>query len=217
MTHPLKSQEVCGAAWSPSAGGRPALLATGANDNLCLVWDPRQPSRPLHALNQHQSAVKALAWCPWQPDVLATGGGTSDRTIKFWNSASGSCLNSVDSGSQVSALAWNSEYRELLSAHGFSHNQLTVWSYPKMTKVADLTGHTSRYLARLISMTPMTDHVRCCRILELACSPDGVMVASAAADETIRLWRLWPPQAAKKAKKNALKEAGVLKSQRVIR
>ncbi len=78
------------------------MLATGANDNLALLWDHRQPARPLFCLNQHQSAVKAMAWCPWQQNTLATGGGTSDRTIKFWNASTGNCVNSVDSGSQVS-------------------------------------------------------------------------------------------------------------------
>ena len=42
-------------------------------------------------------------------------------------------------------------------------------------KVADLTGHTSR-------------------VLLLLKSPDGTTVASVAADETIRLWNVWPQQ-----------------------
>jgi len=188
------SQEVCGMAWSPNQ----QLLATGANDNLCLLWDPRLPNEPVHVLNQHQSAIKAISWCPWQQEVLATGGGTSDRAIKFWSAGTGNLLNSVDSGSQVSSLVWNTDYRELLSSHGFSHNQITLWTYPKMAKVADLSGHTSR-------------------ILKTVVSPDGSMVASAAADETIRLWKTWPVQV-KKAKKDAIKEAtGGFKSQRVIR
>ena len=29
---------------------------------------------------------------------------------------------------------WNEEYKELVTGHGFSHNQLTVWKYPAMTK-----------------------------------------------------------------------------------
>lgn len=44
---------------------------------------------------------QALAWCPWQPHILATGGGTADRHIRFWNIFSGAALNSVDTNSQV--------------------------------------------------------------------------------------------------------------------
>jgi cell division cycle protein 20 (cofactor of APC complex) len=51
--------------------------------------------------SQHQAAVKAVSWCPWQPGVLATGGGTADKTIKIWNINSGTLLNSVDAKSQV--------------------------------------------------------------------------------------------------------------------
>lgn len=196
LAHRLEghSQEVCGMAWS--ANGR--YLATGSNDNLVLVWDSRQFTTPLHTLNQHQSAIKALSWCPWQPNVLATGGGTSDRTIKFWNATSGNLIQSVHSGSQVSSLVWNSEYKELISAHGYQHNQLTIWKYPDMTKVSDLKGHTDRVLV----MVP---------------SPDGTTVASAAADETIRLWKVWPPIVKKKVVKNIAKDSGSLLSQRVIR
>lgn len=49
---------------------------------------------------------------------------------------------------------------------------------------------------------------------------DGQIVASAAADETIRLWRVWPEKAEAKSKKvvsSKSKEALGLMSQRVIR
>ena len=46
-------------------------------------------------------SYQAVAWCPWQPNVLASGGGTADRHIRFWNANTGSCLNSVDTNSQV--------------------------------------------------------------------------------------------------------------------
>ena len=53
----------------------------------------------------------------------------------------------------MSSLVWNSQYRELLSGHGYAHNQLTVWSYPTMSKVADLKGHTARVLEVRIHLT----------------------------------------------------------------
>jgi cell division cycle protein 20 (cofactor of APC complex) len=63
--------------------------------------------------------------------VLATGGGTADRCIKFWNGSNGALLNSIDTGSQVCALLWSKHEKELLSSHGFSDNQLCIWKYPR--------------------------------------------------------------------------------------
>ncbi len=76
----------------------------------------------------------------------ATGGGTADRTIRFWNTRTGVCLNSIDTHSQVSSLVWskNSSCREIVSSHGYADNQLTVWKYPSLTKVTELKGHDQR-------------------------------------------------------------------------
>jgi WD40 repeat protein len=80
------------------------LLLLGSNDNLVQLWDQRRPANPVSTLSAHLSTVKAVSWCPWQPKTLATGGGTADRTIKFWNTATGNLLQSVDTGSQVKTL-----------------------------------------------------------------------------------------------------------------
>ena len=72
---------------------------------------------------------------------------------------------------QVCALQWSIHEKELVSSHGFSHNQLILWKVPSMVKVAELTGHTSR-------------------VLHMAQSPDGTTVVSAAADETLRFWKI---------------------------
>ena len=108
-------QEVCGLAWSPDN----KYLASGGNENLLCIWDPTRGSSssggsvnsnvqpnsstvaPLYSFDQHQAAVKALAWCPFQRNVLALGGGTADRMIRIWNVGNGSSVRSVDSGSQV--------------------------------------------------------------------------------------------------------------------
>lgn len=177
------TQEVCGLKWSPNG----SQLASGGNDNLLCVWDaaasgggsattaasgtvPTQA--PRHVLTAHTAAVKALAWCPWQTNLLATGGGTADRHLRFWNAASGVCLNAVDTRSQVCSIVWNPADKELLTSHGFSQNQLTLWKYPSLTRMAELRGHTSR-------------------VLHTALSPDGQTVVSGAADETLRFWNVF--------------------------
>ena len=170
-------QEVCGLKWSRSG----QQLASGGNDNLLHLWDvsmassvqsPGRRTQWLHRLEDHSAAVKGLAWCPFQSNMLASGGGTSDRCIKFWNTHTGACLNSVNTGSQVCALLWSKNDRELLSSHGFDQNQLTLWKYPSMVKMAELTGHTSRvlFMAQVIIFAPYarvahiflcTDVLRC--------------------------------------------------------
>ena len=72
---------------------------------------------------------------------------------------------------QVCALQWSAHDKELVSSHGYSHNQLILWKYPSMVRVAELTGHTSR-------------------VLHMAQSPDGTTICSAAADETLRFWKV---------------------------
>ncbi|GIY65471.1 cell division cycle protein 20 homolog [Caerostris extrusa] len=172
------TQEICGLKWS--LDGR--YLASGGNDNLVNIWTAdvgQNEIQPLHTFTEHQAAVKALAWCPWQQSVLASGGGTADRHIRFWNCALGSSLNAIDTKSQVCAILWSKEYKELISGHGFQNNELIIWKYPSMVKVCELTGHKSR-------------------VLNLAMSPDGTTVVSAGADETLRLWNCFAVDPKKK-------------------
>jgi hypothetical protein len=133
-------------------------------------------------------------------DCMRThSGGTADRTLRFWDTSTGACLNSIDTKSQVSfeaqtietkppartntnqqqqvcSVLWSPHYRELVSSHGYSQNQLCVWKYPSMTKVCELTGHSSRVLHMAMSPdgetgvfsivvlleSPTTIHVRSC-------------------------------------------------------
>jgi hypothetical protein len=47
---------------------------------------------------------------------------------------------------QICSLAWSKNVNELVSTHGYSQNQIVVWRYPSMSKVATLTGHNLRVL-----------------------------------------------------------------------
>ena len=242
--------EVCGLKWSPDN----RQLASGGNDNQLCIWD-LQNSQPSMKFGEHSAAVKAIAWSPHQHGLLASGGGTADRCIRFWNTATQAKLNTIDTGSQVRSiwycivcacvdklvepracvhgvcarsvqaratahatcsthkvaedasfhsmhghsqranaagcqlqraqsinkavrmqvcnLAWSKNVNEIVSTHGYSQNQIIVWKYPTMNKLATLTGHTLR-------------------VLYLAMSPDGQTIVTGAGDETLRFWNVFP-------------------------
>uniref|UniRef100_A0A8C8JDR1 Uncharacterized protein n=1 Tax=Oncorhynchus tshawytscha TaxID=74940 RepID=A0A8C8JDR1_ONCTS len=117
------SQDVCGLKWSPD--GR--YLASGGNDNLVYVWSgvqdgSGQGSSSVHCFSEHQGAVKALAWCPWEHNILASGGGTRDCHIRIWNVNCGSYL----------LFDVCAKLQGIVSSLGYSHNNVVIW-YLKQT------------------------------------------------------------------------------------
>ncbi|KAM0791347.1 hypothetical protein ACM66B_005815 [Microbotryomycetes sp. NB124-2] len=170
--------EVCGLEWRPEiagglSGGGQGLLASGGNDNVVNVWDGRMTTAPKMCKTNHTAAVKALAWCPWNSTLLATGGGTSDKTIHFWNTTTSARLNSLITSSQVTSLVWSPHSKEILSSHGIPDHQLSIWSYPSLTKVVDIPqAHDTR-------------------ILHSCLSPDGSTIATASSDENLKFWKVF--------------------------
>jgi cell division cycle 20-like protein 1 (cofactor of APC complex) len=159
-------------------------LASGGNDNKLFVWNTRSAG-PVQTYSEHLAAVKAIAWSPHQHGLLASGGGTADRRIRFWNTITGRPLQCVDTGSQVCNLAWSKHSSELVSTHGYSQNQILVWKYPSLVQIAKLTGHTFR-------------------VLYLAMSPDGESIVTGAGDETLRFWNVFTKTRSTKETKSAL-------------
>lgn len=164
-------QEVCGLKWSPDG----SQLASGGNDNKLILWSA-ESTQPIAKFSEHKAAVKALAWSPHQKGLLVSGGGTADRTIRFWDTLTSTQLQCIDSNSQVCSLMFSKTSNELVSTHGYSQNQVVIWKYPSLQKVAVLMGHTSR-------------------VLYLAMSADGQSIVTGAGDETLRFWNVFPKSA----------------------
>ena len=145
-------QEVCGLRWNSDSAAQGGLLASGGNDNKVCIWDLRSSRRhagrngagnaeeggaaaqplpagdsPLWKFHEHTAAVKALAWDPHVAGVLATGGGTQDKHIRFWNVQFGNMLSELDTGSQVrpprhSCLPDADLTHRSVTSHGHSHH-----------------------------------------------------------------------------------------------
>ncbi|OMJ79791.1 hypothetical protein SteCoe_20091 [Stentor coeruleus] len=160
-------QEICGLKWSFEGD----QLASGGNDNKLVVWSA-QSVTPLYKFKSHTAAVKAVAWSPHEHGVLVSGGGTTDRTIRTWNTLNGTPVSAVDTQSQVCSLVFSKNYNELVSTHGYSQNQIMLWKHPSMQKIGVFSGHTSR-------------------VLYMAMSPDSQNIVTGAGDETLRFWNLF--------------------------
>ena len=194
--------EVCGLKWRPDG----ELLASGGNDNVVNIWDGRvgdvaegAKGSAKWTKRNHIAAVKvifdyfypackltvpqAIAWCPWQPSLLASGGGTNDATINVWNSTTGARLHSLKTPSQITSILFAPSKKELLTTHGYPTNSIMVHAYPSMERVAEIRdAHDSRVLFSCVG-------------------PAGDVVCTGAGDENLKFWRIWEVASEEKMKK----------------
>ncbi|KAK3902087.1 WD40 repeat-like protein [Staphylotrichum tortipilum] len=88
----------------------------------------------------HGAAVKALAFCPWQDSLLATGGGSNDKCIHFFHTGSGAALASISVSAQVTSLIWSTTRREIAATFGYAQPdhpvRIAVFSWPECRQVA---------------------------------------------------------------------------------
>lgn len=170
--------EICGLSYKSDG----LQLASGGNDNTVMIWDTRT-SMPQWIKRNHNAAVKALSWCPYIPNLLATGGGQTDKYIHFWNSTTGAKMGSINSGSQVSSLHWGQSYnsngvmnREIVATGGNPDNAISVFNYDTKYKVAEINhAHEARI---------------CCSQL----SPDGTVLATVGGDENLKFYKVFEPR-----------------------
>ncbi len=159
--------EICGLSWNSNGW----TLASGGNDNLVNIWDIRSLKDPLLSLQEHRAAVRALGWCPWKSSLLASGGGSGDMRLLVTNVDTGATNLEIHTSSQVCALVWDEEARSILTSHGFSKYQLSLWKYDTAELLYEFLGHRNRILSMI-------------RI------PSTGAVITASADETIRVWNM---------------------------
>lgn len=169
ITH-QHTREVCVLKWNANG----SLLASGGTDEALCLWSMTNRALEKKIESAHRATIKALAWCPLQSNLLASGAGTDDGCIKFWQTHSHTLLDTINTGAQISALRWCESGSQLISAHGYSSNEIVLWRYPTMRPLARLSSHTGR-------------------VLGIALSPDQSTLLSASADETLRYWQIRTP------------------------
>ncbi|KAG5340043.1 hypothetical protein C0989_002979 [Termitomyces sp. Mn162] len=187
-----------------------SMLASSDDLGMVYIWDKRAGKELLEEGTQgpkmrHRAPVKALAWCPWKPDLLATGSIYPEGTIRVWSSSSSSALPTptltIPLNTAVLSLHWSPHCKELLSTHGSSFEPLP----PTRGSVSAATP--SRPLKVL--STPLTNSITVHgypsgrRLLNLTAahmgpvthsclSPNGEDIFTVCSrDETLRKWHVW--------------------------
>ncbi|KAI7354873.1 WD40 repeat-like protein [Hortaea werneckii] len=101
---------------------------TGQGEVLNIT---RGQERHVFTLN---AAVKAIAFAPWQPSLIAAGGGSNDRCIHFFHTLSGAALATIDCHAQVTSLIWSEKRREIVATFGFAQPEhpyrVAVFTWP---------------------------------------------------------------------------------------
>lgn len=197
--------------WSPDG----KYLASGDASGAVQIWDAaackslgegsKKGGRMKHGalvkvistLSPHRSRIhckhQALAWCPWKPELLATGTLSPDGRIRVWNTLetidkSTSPIHTIPMHTAITSLHWSPHCKELLSTHGDSwqdstggfkkhptefSNSITVHSYPSYSRLLSLTAHTSA-------------------IGHSCLSPDGTKIFTICpAEEAMKMWKVW--------------------------
>ncbi|KAM0549096.1 hypothetical protein ACHAPJ_009551 [Fusarium lateritium] len=119
---------------SYTAQMRPLPTTTGTDTVRYLG-----PGVEKHLWN-HDAAVKAIAFCPWRRELVATGGGSNDKCIHFFHTPSGAALATISVSAQVTSLVWSTTRREIAATFGYASPEhpyrVSVFSWPECKQVA---------------------------------------------------------------------------------
>ena len=175
VTFQCDQQQICGI----DVDFKGKQLAIGANNNCGSIWDISDLLKPKKMFHlKHEAAVKAVAFCPWMPNLLATGGGSRDKHIRFWHSKSGTLISKFKTKGQITAVIWSRSKKEILVTFGFGdHNEkndiLSVYSYPSMKLKIKVTAPPDM------------------RILTADISNDFSSICTSISDQSVRIYNVW--------------------------
>jgi meiosis-specific APC/C activator protein AMA1 len=129
---------------SRSSADKPAVnvrnsdnsTASGQGEVLCI---PAGKQKHTFSLN---AACKAITFAPWQPSLIAAGGGSNDRCIHFFHALSGAKLATIDCYAQVTSLVFNPRKREIAATFGFAQPEhpyrIAVFAWPSCSMVVGI-------------------------------------------------------------------------------
>lgn len=166
------SEDICGIKFNPVNSN---IFAVSSNDSNVKIFDLRNLENNISRYNEHNSAVKALAFSPNDENIIITGGGTLDKTIRMWDIFNGETYRTINTYSQVCNLYWNKDYNEIISTHGFSQNHIAMWKGNDLSLIQQYFENYNR-------------------VLYMTHSFDNTKIATLIPSEGIDIWNFFPEQ-----------------------
>lgn len=199
----VHNHALTGAKWSPDG----TLLATGDANGTTYIWDQRAGKSILNSEAttkiRHKGKVKAISWCPWQHDLLATGTTAPEGKIRIWNTSSISSTptpaQTIPLNTSVTSLHWSPHCKELLSTHGSSFTPVLQSSiqnrgtslrprYAKSPLMNSIAVHQYPSCKRLMTLT----NAHTGSITHSCLGPTGENLFTVCPnEETIKMWKVW--------------------------
>lgn len=121
------------------------LIAVASSDTFVSIWNLEDTNPRLSAVVAHKSAVRALEFCPWAPQVLVTGSGRNDRMLRVISfEGPYRVVHALRVHGQVTAVLWLDRWRILVCyGHGRPHKSkilAQVVAMPDKRIVAEVVG-----------------------------------------------------------------------------
>jgi len=123
---------------------------------------------------QHGGAVSALAWCPWQPKLLASG--DTQGMIQLWTANASSPHSNatvpgkLELGAPITGLHFSPHCKEILSTHGTlpptsadasSRSGNTSVSWPKVCMANSIVVHSYPSLRHVTTLSVADNPIGC--------------------------------------------------------
>jgi len=202
-------------AFSPD-GKQVATASWLRGDAEARIWEAAT-GRLLREFTAHNGGVAAVAFSP-DGKRLATSGWSFDRTVKVWDAATGRELSTFTGHEAgVTCLAFSPNGKQLASGDSYSNRmghyegRVRLWDLASGKQVKVLASHKGAVQAILFD--PGGDTIRVAadgvhtydltsgervgepvqprsRVWALALTPDGKVLLTAAAHDSVRLWEL---------------------------